>query len=72
MTRLRRLPLIDAGPGQDDKGLALAKDDNLTAYDAAYLELALDNRLPLATLDRKLASAARNRNVVVVGPFSSG
>ncbi len=30
----------------------------LTAYDAAYLELALRKHLPLATLDKSLASAA--------------
>lgn len=71
MMRLRRLPLTDAGPGQDKKVLALAAEEHLTAYDVAYLELALDSQLPLATLDRKLANAARNRNVAVVGPLSS-
>lgn len=30
----------------------------LTAYDASYLELSLRRRLPLATLDRRLAAAA--------------
>lgn len=38
--------------------LALANDHRLTLYDAAYLELALRQGLPLATLDRKLRSVA--------------
>jgi predicted nucleic acid-binding protein len=36
---------------------ALAARHQLTAYDAAYLELALRRGLPLATLDRALVAA---------------
>ena len=32
---------------------------NLSAYDAAYLELAIRRGLPLATLDDKLKAAAQ-------------
>ncbi len=39
--------------------LALADRHGLSIYDAAYLELAMRMRLPLATLDRALAAAAR-------------
>lgn len=39
----------------------------LTAYDAAYLELAVRRRLPLATLDGDLVRAARAENVPLVG-----
>ena len=39
--------------------LALAREHRLTVYDAAYLELALRADVPLATLDRQLAAAAR-------------
>ncbi len=39
--------------------LILARDHNLSAYDAAYLELAMRRGLPLATLDDKLRAAAR-------------
>lgn len=39
----------------------------LTAYDAAYLELAARRRLPLATLDGDLVRAARAQNVPLVG-----
>jgi predicted nucleic acid-binding protein len=44
----------------------LARSERLTAYDAAYLELALRLGLPLATLDRDLAVAARRRGVTVL------
>ena len=43
----------------------LAERYRLTAYDAAYLELALRRRLPLATLDRQLQEAARTAGVRV-------
>lgn len=39
-------------------GQALALEHRLTAYDAAYLELALRKRLGLATLDKALKAAA--------------
>jgi predicted nucleic acid-binding protein len=38
--------------------LNLARRYKLSTYDAAYLELALRTRLPLATLDENLAKAA--------------
>ncbi len=38
--------------------LGLARAHNLSAYDAAYLELAMRRGLPLATLDDKLKAAA--------------
>jgi predicted nucleic acid-binding protein len=37
----------------------LARRTKLTAYDAAYLQLALDLRAPLATFDQKLGNAAK-------------
>ena len=38
---------------------AMASELSLTIYDAAYLELARRRQLPLATLDQRLAIAAR-------------
>lgn len=38
--------------------LSLARAQNLSVYDAAYLEFALRRGLPLATLDDKLKAAA--------------
>ena len=39
--------------------IALARQHSLSAYDASYLELALRNGLPLATLDSQLEAAAK-------------
>ncbi len=39
--------------------LAIAKEQKLTAYDAAYLELAYREGLALATTDKALVKAAR-------------
>ena len=47
--------------------LALARSHRLTVYDAAYLELAMRAALPLATLDRALADAARAEGVALLG-----
>lgn len=41
----------------------LARAEGLTTYDAAYLELAVRRRLPLATLDKDLIRAAKNTAV---------
>jgi predicted nucleic acid-binding protein len=38
---------------------SVAAEFDLSVYDAAYLELALDADLPMATLDERLAAAAR-------------
>ncbi len=39
--------------------LELARRMKLTAYDAAYLQLAMDLRAPLVTFDQKLGKAAK-------------
>ncbi|MHB8653929.1 MAG: type II toxin-antitoxin system VapC family toxin [Terriglobia bacterium] len=46
--------------------LALAREYGLSAYDAAYLELAMRESLPLATRDRVLERAAVSLGVSVV------
>lgn len=46
--------------------LSLARTNGLTAYDAAYLELALREGLSLATLDRDLMQVARRLGVLVL------
>ncbi|MCD6671773.1 MAG: type II toxin-antitoxin system VapC family toxin [Burkholderiaceae bacterium] len=46
--------------------LSLARRHSLTAYDASYLELALREGLPLATLDEALRSAAERTGVRAV------
>ena len=69
MGRLRRLPLEDAGAGSDGAVLTLAMAHRLSAYDAAYLALAQERKLPLATLDQKLAAAAHREGVALLGPL---
>ena len=46
--------------------MSLARRHRLTFYDAAYLELAVRMRLPLATLDTALAAAARAEKVALL------
>lgn len=41
----------------------LAGQTDLTIYDAAYLELALRERIPLLTLDKGLIKAAEKLNI---------
>ncbi|WP_419949291.1 type II toxin-antitoxin system VapC family toxin [Candidatus Palauibacter sp.] len=47
--------------------LRIAREHDLTVYDAMYLELALRLRRPLATLDRKLARAVAEAGGAVFG-----
>ena len=47
--------------------LSLARRHHLTFYDAAYLELAQRNGIPLATLDQALARAANAESVPLIG-----
>lgn len=61
MRLLAALPIVIAdSPAmhQMDALLTLARTHGLSAYDAAYLHIAVDRRLPLATRDRALRSAA--------------
>jgi predicted nucleic acid-binding protein len=41
----------------------LSREHGLTSYDAAYLDLALENELPLATLDDELGRACKKARV---------
>ena len=47
--------------------LPLARRHSLSAYDAAYLELAIREGLPLATLDNDLRIAASIAGVALMG-----
>ncbi len=70
MQRLRRLPIEDAGAGADAAIFTLAGVHGLSTYDATYLALALAEQRPIATLDAKLADAARLERVGVLGPLA--
>ena len=66
---LARLPIV-TDSATDERALRevveLARREYLTTYDAAYLELAMRRGLPVATLDRSLARAARRAGVEVL------
>lgn len=51
---------------EHEETVHLARQYRISVYDAAYLELALRKQIPLATLDRALASAARSSGVAIL------
>lgn len=57
---------IDRAP-HSERILGIARENALSAYDAAYVELAERLRSPLATLDRDLMKAAHRHGVGLVG-----
>jgi predicted nucleic acid-binding protein len=68
---LQPLPIrVDLAAHERARGevLALARQENLTVYDAAYLELAMREGLPIATLDRALRLAAARVGVPEFAP----
>ena len=48
--------------------LPLARKDALSSYDAAYLETAMGNGIPLATQDKSLRQACRENEVAIFHP----
>ena len=58
---------VDRSP-EEAAVLTLARRHGLTVYDASYLELAARHAAPLATLDGRLAEAARRESVSLIGP----
>lgn len=66
-----RLPIetdTDIDGTTSSKLYALAKEHGISAYDAAYLELAGRKGAALATLDRKLEQAAANAGIRIFHP----
>ncbi len=62
-----RIEIDTHGAGQAWPALMkLARETALTVYDAAYLDLALRTKLPLATRDKALSVAAIARGVSVI------
>ena len=69
LSLLSSLPIeIDGTASERALGpvLELARQERLTAYDAAYLDLAITRGVGLATADRALAAAAQRRGVTLV------
>jgi predicted nucleic acid-binding protein len=69
LERIAALPIavlpIDA-PRAFDHILPVARQQSLSGYDAAYLDLAVRQGLPLATLDEQLRRAAKTTGVVLL------
>ena len=67
LSDLALLPIrVEAEPN-DRQVVALARKHVLTAYDAVYLDLAVRLGVPVATLDRALASAVRAEGLDLTG-----
>lgn len=63
---IARLPIAIDFECDERRLMPLARKHRLTAYDAAYLELALREGAALATLDAELERAARAEGVAIV------
>lgn len=61
---------VDRSPEEADV-LALARRHRLTVYDAAYLELARREGVPLATLDADLTRSAQADAVALINPVGA-
>ncbi len=66
LNRLATIPLRSAGASDAAAVMRLAIKHGLSAYDAAYLDLALVERMPLATFDVRLRRAAEAEGVPVL------
>ncbi len=63
------LPIhVDRAIVPPERLLSLAQTFDLSAYDAAYLELAMRFKLPIAAKDGKLRIAAKKSGVGIVEP----
>lgn len=68
ISQLEALPiLVDSLTAHQafNRTLSLSRAYKLSSYDAAYLELAIRERLPLATLDKNLKKAAKKADVTL-------
>lgn len=68
LTLLSQLPIVVEyeRPDMMKELLALARSNNLSSYDASYLDLAMRKGVSIATLDNKLIEAARRIDVPIL------
>ena len=69
ITLLSQLPIVVEHEGPERKMkdlLSLGRANNLSSYDAAYLDLAMRNDCPIATLDKKLIEAAKKVDITIL------
>jgi predicted nucleic acid-binding protein len=55
-------------PVSYERVFAVARRHQLTFYDAAYLDIAMREQCPLASLDRKLVLAAESEGILLFQP----
>ena len=68
ISQLEKLPIhVDPLTSHQsfNRTMALCRIYNLSSYDAAYLELAIREGLPIATLDKDLRKAAKKADVSI-------
>jgi len=71
LAKLDKLPIfVDTQTNYNAFGrtLALARAFNLSSYDASYLELAVREGLPIATLDKNLKKAVIKADIEIYSP----
>jgi predicted nucleic acid-binding protein len=66
LERIEAMPIEMAPSGPAARIITLALTHDLTAYDAAYLDLARERRLPLASFDDRLRRAAAAEGVTLI------
>ena len=62
----RLAEFLEASPTTPSLLVTAARQSGLTAYDAAYWELARRRRLPLATLDARMRTAAQKAGIEIL------
>ena len=68
LVSLNELNVRLSDPASYDKVFALAQEHGLTVYDAAYLHVAMSERLPIASLDGQLVRAAQKAGILLFQP----
>jgi predicted nucleic acid-binding protein len=68
LASLNELNVRLSEPASYDNVFSLAQERGLTVYDAAYLSIAMQEGLPLASLDRQLVRAAETAGVQLFEP----
>jgi predicted nucleic acid-binding protein len=72
LSSLRALPIRVAPDRSDAEILNVARDCGLTAYDAAYVALAIEEKVRLATLDAEIIAAAPIAKLTIWAPSAAG
>jgi predicted nucleic acid-binding protein len=68
LVSLNELNVRLSEPASYDDVFSLAQEHGLTVYDAAYLNIAIQEHLPLASLDRRLIRAAEMAGIELYQP----